>query len=367
MSEALAKSYYNQAEVHALKANELAADARETRKALLNVRAKLDRWSEIMSHNPLSVFTVIFVLVSIGEYMFSLELYTDLLPRAPFVVPLVIIGISIVISHWLANKFIAGFRLMEFDDKRQSELHSKKTDEQIWREVNNKSNLTFYLGLLAAILITVFIFYMSKERVDREIAAGMREKGFGFYDALPVLFYIAEIITGVYVIYLLKRLNKAVAAWSLKRKLEKLIQQVAGLTENAISSFERAELEGFNILEQTISESIHIAFFRNKNCNPSNEEQYIAEPENLPLGSKFKLTRADDSKSLKATVHVHTEYNYAASSASSADGIVDLSFNSFAGDTIKKLMVEFSDGINCEDTGIYQTGNPNPHTLLFRE
>lgn len=363
----LAQSYYNQAEKDALKANELAADAREVRTHLMSARATLDRWAEIMSHNPITIFTIIFVLVSIGEYMISVELYTDLLPRAPFLIPLVIIGISVVISHWLAYKFINGFRLMEFDDKRQSTLLKNKTDEHIWQMVNKKSNFNFWVGLIAAILITIFIFFMSKERVDREIAAGMREKGFGFYDALPVLFYIAEIVTGVYVVYLLKRLRKSATAKSLASKLQKLVQQVSHLTEETLRSFERAEAEGFNILEKTISESIHIAYFRNKNCNPSDEEIYIAEPQNIPLSVKFRITRADKAKALYATVHIHTEYNYAATAASDDSGLVEHNFSSFAGDTVKKLIVEFSDGANCEDTGIYQTGNANPHTVLFRE
>lgn len=363
----LAQSYYNQAEKDALKANELAADARETRESLIRVRGILDRWAEIMSHNPITIFTLIFILVSIGEYLISVELYTDLLPRAPFIIPLAIIGISVVISHWLAYKFINGFRLMEFDDKRQSSLLRSKTDEQIWQMVNRKSNFNFYAGLVAAILITIFIYFMSKERVDREIAAGMREKGFGFYDALPVLFYIAEIITGVYVVYLLKRLRKQVKANSLSKKLQKLVRQVAHLTEECIRSFERAETEGFNILEKTISESIHIAYYRNKNCNPSDEEVYIAEPVNVLLNAKFRLTRADKTKPLNATIHIHTEYNYAATAASEDSGLVEYIFSSFAGDTVKKLIVEFSDGVNCEDTGIYQTNNTTPHTLLFRE
>jgi hypothetical protein len=363
----LAKSYYKQAEVNALKANELAADAREVREALHKEREILDRWADIMSHNPITIFTIIFVLVSVGEYLISLELYTDLLPRAPFIIPLVIIGISIVISHWLAYKFVPGLRLMEYDEKRRSPLHQSKTDEHIQAEVDRKSNITFYLGLLAAIGITIFIFFMSKERVDREIAAGMREKGFGFYDALPVLFYIAEIITGVYVIYLLKRLRRILKASSLQGKLENLMRSVAQHTENTISNFERAEAEGFNILEKTISESIHIAYFRNKNCNPSDEENYIAEPQNLPLAVKFRITRADKAKALNATVHIHTEYNYAATAASDDSGLVEHNLSSFAGDTVKKLIVEFSDGANCEDTGVYQTGNTNPHTVLFRE
>jgi hypothetical protein len=208
---------------------------------------------------------------------------------------------------------------------------------------------------------------MSKERVEREIAAVMRLKGFGFYDALPVLFYIAEIVTGVYVVYLLKRLWKSLKAKNLGRKLQQLVKQVSHYTEQVLGSFERAETEGFNILEKTISESIHIAFYRNKNCNPSDEENYIAEPQNIPLTAKFRITRADKAKALNAMMHIHTEYNYSSTAATDDNGMVEHNFQSFAGDTVKKLIVEFSDGVNCEDTGVYQTGNTNPHTVLFRE
>lgn len=362
----LAKSYYSQAEKHALKANELAVDAREVKESYEQLKDLLKRWDEIMSHNPITAFTFIFVLVAIGEYLVSIELYTDLLPRAPFIIPLVIIGISIVISHWLAYKFVAGFRLMEFDDKRQSTLLRTKTDEQIWAEINSKSNRNFYVGLIAAIGITIFIYFMSMERVEREIAAAMRIKGFGFYDALPVLFYIAEIITGVYIVYLLKRLSKSRIASKLKNDFDDLLRRISNETESAISSFEKAEVNGFDIIESTISESIHIAFYRNKNCNPSDEVNYIAEPQNIPINVNFKITRTDKTKPLAANVHMHSEYNFAASGACDDNGLIDLSFSSFGGDVIKKIIVEFSDGVNCEDSGIYPTDNIKPHAVVFR-
>lgn len=361
-----ATSYYHQAEKHALKANELASDAREKLSKYKELKTTIRHWDETMSQNPITAFTSIFVLVAIGEYLVSIELYTDLLPRAPWIIPLVIIGISIVISHWLAYKFISGLTLLEYDQKRKSSLLTHKTDQQIRTEISRKNTINFVLGLIAAIGISIFIYFFSMERVQREIDAGMRIKNFGFYDALPVLFYIAEIITGVYIIYILKRLKKVYSARTIKNGFDKLVKQIASETENAILSFETAEKNGFDLLQNTISESIHIAFYRNKNCNPSDEETYIAEPQNISTTANFQLDRSDSSKPLLSTVHIFTEYNYAATSASDEQGLVEFSFSSFPNDTIKKVVVEFSDGINAEDSVIYQTSQEKPHRVLFR-
>jgi len=361
----LSLTYYKQAEGHAIRANELAADARETRTRLKETRELIKHWDEIMADNPVTIFAFIFVLVALGEFVISLELYQDLLPGFYFIIPLVIIGITIVVSHWLAGKFIASFRVMEYDLKRNSKFYSHLTDEQLRTEIKRKVNLNFIYGLLLGLGITLVIFYLSVERVNLELEAGLRTKGFGFYDSLPVLFYIAEIFTGVYIMYLMKRIKKAWLAHRLARKLETMISLMVQFTNETITSFERSEQEGYNILENTVSESIHIAYYRNKECNPADEENYIAEPVNTKLAAGFQIKRADPSKALNATVHLHTEYNYVTSAASNEKGEVEFLFESFPGDLIKKIIVEFSDGVNCEDTGSYLTDNKLPHALLF--
>ncbi len=359
--------YYNQAEGFAIKANELAADAREKYIIFKNLTAKIKKWDEIMEHNPMIIFSIIFVIVAIGEYFVSVDLYIDLLPRLPWIIPLAIIGISVVFSHWLAYKFIAGFKLIEFDNKRNNSLYDNQTDEQIKGEINRRSNQNFYAGLFAAIIIAIFIFFMSKERVVRELAAGMRLNTFGFYDSLPVLFYIAEIITGVYIIHLGKRISTALKARKAKKQFDGLIKKVVAATHQAVDNFEKTESRGFDLLKNTISESIHIAFFRNKYRNPSDEEAYVAEPENIPLKVKFRIVRSDNTKPLLATVHLFSEYNYSSTGVTDDGGYLETTFTSFENDTIKKMVIEFSDGINAEDTVIYRTGNEEPHRVLIRQ
>lgn len=362
-----ANSYYQQAESHALKANELAADAREKNQVYQELKSTLQNWADMMGQNPIAIWTLIFVMVAIGEYLVSYDLYLDLLPRAPYIIPIAIIGISVVISHWLAHKFIDGLRQIEFEHKRHSPVMKKYTDEQIWAKVNNKANLNFVIGLLAATVFSVIIYYLSKERVQREIDAGMRTAGFGLYDSLPVVLYVAEVITGTYVVYLLQRMGKLLKAWMLKNQFDKMVRQMAMETKEAVQSFETAEQNGFSLITNTISESIHIAFYRNKNCNPSDELNYIAEPQNTDVFIRLIIDRADASLSCKATVQVFTEYNYCATGASDDKGLVEIAFRSFAGDTVKKIVAGFTDSSQGTQSGTYLTNNTNPHRVLFRE
>jgi hypothetical protein len=195
----------------------------------------------------------------------------------------------------------------------------------------------------------------------------MRTAGFGVYDLLPVVFYVFEIIAGILILYLIRRVSLGLKVSRLKKQFDKIVRTVADETRNAIDGFEQAEAKGFDLLHNTISESIHIAFYRNKNCNPSDEENYIAEPQNVAAHANFQLVRTDKTKTLEATVHIFSEYNYAATVTSDEKGLLHIPFTSFEHDVIKKVVVEFSDGTDCEDQVIYQTDNDTPHRILFRE
>jgi hypothetical protein len=362
-----AMNYYRQAETHALKANELASDAREKLALYKENKATIDRWDEIMSNTHPWIWAIFFVIISVVEFLFSLDLYTDLLPFAPWIIPIGIIVISVFISHWLAVKLMPSLRNKEFTDKRVSTFYRDHTDRQIWDEVNKSSNRNFIAGIVGAVVVTSFIYWLSNERVSREITAGMRTAGFGVYDLLPVVFYVFEIIAGILILYLIRRVSLGLKVSRLKKQFDKIVRTVADETRNAIDGFEQAEAKGFDLLHNTISESIHIAFYRNKNCNPSDEENYIAEPQNVAAHANFQLVRTDKTKTLEATVHIFSEYNYAATVTSDEKGLLHIPFTSFEHDVIKKVVVEFSDGTDCEDQVIYQTDNDTPHRILFRE
>lgn len=361
-----AKAYYDQAETHAASANELAADARELRKNYLDVSATIARWDEIMSNTHPVVWGIFFIIICVVEFIFSLDLYTDLLPFAPWIIPIGVIVITVFISHALAVKAMVSLRNKEFSDKKHNQAYNSFTDERIWGEIRKNSNRNMMYGILGAVVITGILLFLSFERVKREIGAGMREESFNVYDLLPVIFYVFEIIAGILVLYLFKRIGKGLKARRFRRKLDKVLRQIAYETKLAVQSFEKAEENGFNLMNHTINESVHIAFFRNKNCNPSDEEQYISEPENIASSVKIQLARTEDAKPLDATVHIQTEYNYTGTSKSGKDGLVEINLETFANDKVKKVIAEFADGTDASDEVNFIMANDTPHGLLFR-
>jgi hypothetical protein len=361
-----AMSYYQQAESHATRANELAADVREKREEYQKVRATIDRWDEIMSNTHPVVWGIFFIIISVVEFVFSLDLYTDLLPFAPWLIPVGVIVVTVFISHALAVKVMTSLKNKEFSDKKHNQAYKTFTDERIWGEIHSNSRRNMIFGIIGAVIITGVILFLSYERVSREMAAGMREESFNVYDTLPVIFYVFEIIAGILVLYLIKRIGKGIKARRLKSRIDGLLRMISAETNSTIESFEKAEQNGFDLLTNTINESVHIAFYRNKNCNPSDEENFVAEPQNTPTKTSVLISRTKDESTRIATIHLQTEYNYTASGKTDAQGLADFEFSSFENDTIKKVIVEFADGTDATDEVNFMLNNAAPHEILFR-
>jgi hypothetical protein len=361
-----AMSYYQQAESHATRANELAADVREKREIHQKVQATIDRWDEIMGNTHPVVWGIFFIIISVVEFIFSLDLYTDLLPFIPWMIPLGIIVVTVFISHALAVKVMTSLKNKEFSDKKHNQAYKSFTDERIWDEIHRNSNRNFIIGIIGAVIITAVILFLSVERVHREIGAGMRVESFNVYDLLPVIFYVFEIIAGILVLYLLKRIGKGMRARRLKKQIDGLLRMVSTETKNTIDSFEKAEQNGFDLLANTINESVHIAYYRNKNCNPSDEENFVAEPQNSNIITSIQVSRAKPESTREATIHLQTEYNFTATGKTNLDGLADFKFSSFENDTIKKLIVEFADGTDAADEVNFMLNNTEPHQILFR-
>ena len=76
-------TFYQQAETHASKANELSMDARDLFEGYKEIKKTIDRWDEIMSNTYPKVWAVFFIIISVVEFLFSLDLYVDLLPLLP--------------------------------------------------------------------------------------------------------------------------------------------------------------------------------------------------------------------------------------------------------------------------------------------
>ncbi|MGC8866151.1 MAG: hypothetical protein ACP5O2_10585 [Bacteroidales bacterium] len=363
---AKALNYYHEAEDYADKANALAADAREYQQKYAQLNELLEKWDIIMRGNHPLIYTVIFVIVTIVEYLFSIDLYKDLLPQTPWIIPIGIAVVSVIFSHFIARMVSPSLRQKEFVEKRSNPFNEDKTDEELENKIKLNSYFWGVISIIGAVFITYVIYRLSKERVDREIAAHMRKEPFGIYDLLPVIFYVAEVIFGFYVLYILNRLGKSIQHKRWKTKFDTALESMVENTRKAVSHFSKAEEHGYNILTDTVSQSLHMAFYRNKRCNPSDELEYIAEPEMEEHTFLLQLRRDDPNETKQATIHIHTEYNYTATAASDVEGKAEFRFKSFPHDLIRRVEAEFMDGANGADDVNLTTNQKNYHMLIFR-
>jgi len=360
-----ANNYYRQSEIQAHKVTENLSVAKEKYILLNELKEVLNRWDEIMGNAYPVIWSIILVIVAIVEYLFSIELYKDLLRFTPWIIPIGIIVITIFISHLFATSISKHMRDKVLYDRKRSIHEKNKTYETIENDIKKTARRNLIYAIILSVTITIFILFLSIERVNREISAAIRSKPFGFYDLLPVIFYIAEVFAGMFVLYLIKRIALGIKMWNIKKKFNKLLVKISLLTSEACRSFEKAEQLGYDTIRNTIAESLHIVFYRNKNCNLAEIEDFIKDPESEDVSVSFQISRSDKSKTLMANVHTISEYNFPASSVSNENGIVNITYKTFSNDIIRKLIVEFGDGQTLEDEVNYSVNNKVPHGILF--
>ncbi|NLJ07110.1 MAG: hypothetical protein GX437_05520 [Sphingobacteriales bacterium] len=361
-----AENYYRQSERKATKAGELLADANDLYKRYKELSDVIKNWDNYMANAYPIVFTIALIIIAVIEYLFSINLYKDLLKQAPWVIAVGLIIGTIFISHLFMLALSKHAREKEFYDRKRNPANNDKTDDEIKAEIKKTGRRNLIWGIFLATIFTVFILIMSNDRVHREIDAGMRNKPFGFYDLWPVIFYIIEVFVGMFALYMFVRIYKGIVRARIKSKFDKLLKTISSLTSSACTDFEKAEELGFDTFNETIAESLHIAFYRNNNCNPGEEEEFLKSPENKNAFVRFKINRADDSKPLIANVHILTQYNFSATGISDKDGLAEINFTSFDNDTVRKITVEFSDGTNAEDNVNFPVNNDAHHGILFR-
>lgn len=343
--------------------------ARDAHESLQPNAEKLENWDKIMSNAYVVQFTIAFVVICVLEYYFSREIYRDILPQAPWVIGIGIIFISIVIAELLVGIMSSHIRRKRFYEEKKVAANAIRPDSDIRKDVLKHARVQFVFGLILFIAIGAAIFYFSKERVSREIAAGIRESAFGIQDILPVLFYVLEVLAGLFVFYLFKRSVIAFTNWRKRKKYAKEVQISRKHTSESCKYFDNAEKEGYNTFLDDVSNNIHLAFFRNKHQNTNQEHQkYVDEPkkENQSFKASFVDTLGNP---LKVTVDMLTEYKFKESKTASSDGLLELDFNSYPQDQIKQFRITYITKDNEkrieEISGNYSLNNDKPYEITL--
>ena len=363
------ENLYSISDEVAARANSASKRARDTFKILKPNEEKLSQWDKIMSNAYVVPFSIAFVVICILEYYFSREIYRDILPQAPWVIGIGIIFISIVIAELLVGILSSHIRNKRFFEEKKILSNKSKPDSDIRKGVLKHTKGQAIFGFILFVAIGAAIFYFSKERVAREIAAGIRESAFGIQDVLPVLFYVLEVLAGLFVFYLFKRSVVAISNWRNRKRYSKEVEFSRLHTSESCKYFDDAEKKGYNTFLDDVSNNIHLGFYRNKHQNTNQQHKnYVDEPEKALQRFKAKFLSLNE-KPLKVTVDVLTEYKFKSSKTSDANGTIDLEINSYPEDQIKQFRITYFDDNNqkkIEDiSGNYSLDNETVYEITL--
>ncbi len=355
----------------ASRANSSSKRARDTFEIVKPDEEKLSQWDKIMSNAYVVPFTIAFVVICILEYYFSREIYRDILPQAPWVIGIGIIFISIVIAELMVGMLSSNIRNKRFFEEKKVASNSSKPDSDIRDRILRDVKGQFFFGFILFIAIGVAIFYFSKERVAREISAGIRESAFGIQDILPVLFYVLEVLAGLFVFYLFKRSVLAYKNYRNRKKYSKEVEISRSNTSESCKYFDDAEKKGYNTFLDDVSNNIHLGFYRNKHQNTNQQYlNYVNEPEKelQTFTAKFKDA---NGYALQVTVDALTEYKFKESKTSNSEGVIEMDFNSYPEDQIKQFRITYFGKDNKEKqveeiSGNYSLNNTNLYEIILK-
>lgn len=345
----IASKEYDVADRYAKQANADAADARNAYAIYTPQKSRLDQWKAIMAPAPVIAFTILFLLVSIGEYLFSKEIYRVILKDAPWAIAIIFLVVGVFVSDLISYRISAYKRNWKLYEMRDDPiLKDRTTEDEYARKVQTFSTRQFYFGLAVGLLALSAILFLSITRVQKEIAAGLRVSAFGIIDLIPVLLYVVELYTGIYVRYLF---NQIKLETKVKRHLKVFNNSVANCASNtakAINKYEDAELSGFDPIASSVSDNIKQAFFRNNRRDVNQEVQYVDTCNKSVYTIQLNLQK--QGLGLQALINIVTDYKFTTSETTDVTGGAAVRIETYEGDSIRDLQI-----VNNADSALTKT------------
>ncbi len=210
-----------------------------------NFKATIKDLDEIC-HPILTVGAIgLLALLVYAEVFFSYELYRVIMKSNPFVVAIGLIGIGFIISE-IIKPIFPNFAQATAIKLRKK--HPSKLSEEIEVMAKRQNIRNIIIGLILLLLMSAVIFYFSYERVQNlnNVSTHDTDRKFGFTDALPVLFYIGECFTGMFLFHLVRRMVLAIKCWFVKRKAIKALASCKHNTQWAYQYYEELKARQSN-------------------------------------------------------------------------------------------------------------------------
>jgi len=303
---------------------------------------RLTNWKSIMSTAPVMAFAVIFIIVSIGEYLVSKEIYREFNEKWPWAIAIVFFVAGLFVSEFIVYKLFGQKRAWKKYELKRDPNNNSKTNDEIDYSIKKITNNYFIFGVILGLLIIAAIGFLSYKRVQGELAAGMRETGFGIMDFMPVILYIIEIISGAFIWYLIKKTGLSIHVKKLWKKFSHFATACNRDTAASIKKYQDAERENYDPFKVQLSDNVHTAFYRNNSFTLDNKEKYVSVP--TKMNDYFNIHLIDkDGTPLRRHITIITDYKFTASGSTNAEGKLTLEIEgTFPSDSCKRIFIRQS-------------------------
>ncbi len=374
-----AENEYRYAAELAQDANHAAEDGREVHAKYTYQRTRLIEWDRTIAPQRATMlaFVILFPVIAVVEYLFSEELYRDLLPRSPWAMGLIFAVLAVIIAELLVYRFFEVKRQWKANELKRSEQWRDQVDKIINRHIKAITRKQFWIGMVLMLVMSFILSYMSWDRVHRMINAGERINAFGPVDVLPVILYLFEIITGMFIWYVILRIALGYQVRKLKKRFDKSVRQCSELTIDAVGAFNRAEKQGYDFFQEPVTKSIQEAFCRNDAIGEANGVDYISEQINAVFSVKLHLFYRGTARPFVGNVKVITDYKFT-EAAGTQDGQLHLRIASFqrlrpeegnrTEDSIRTILVETEENGKFSERTVkvaIDLDDEGPHTVYL--
>lgn len=357
---------YDYANTAAQTANELARDASHTHIEYLDQKDRLDNWNRIMSIAPVFPFLLFFIAITIGEFYFSKEIYRVISRSNPWIIAFALAVVGIFISDFIAYLWFGSLRTWKRYELRRDKNRDHLTEDEMDQLVKSFAVQHFVFGLVLGILLIAGIGWLSLKRVQLELAAGLRTDGFCATDLLPVILYVLEILSGIFIVYMFKHLGQKIRVRNLYSQFTKLVKSASEFTSATVSKFQIAEGGQHSPIGSHISDNVHEAHFRYKMKDVNNEEDYIQSSTKENQSILFQINNKE-GQGVVRQIDIVTEFKFSLGGTTDTNGkIVFSNLFTFRGDSVKDVFIReastSTDFKKIEST--YTLNNAEPHVII---
>jgi len=191
-----------------------ALNAFEAKRLMEEEQARLNYWSGIFINSPVILLTLLFFISVILEIIFSMPMYLDLMSELTsnsnyfyaLTGALLIVLSGAAVSHFISKRMSQS--IFDYSVSNQIRFRNANTlQSAVKEEIGIATIKDLVIGLIFATVLLITVIGISWQRVwlIGEITGGNYNL---IHKLLPVVCVVIEIFSGIYLGYVLRRVNK---------------------------------------------------------------------------------------------------------------------------------------------------------------